>query len=358
MILFTGDIFLGLKNFNIDKELETYLVQSKIIVSNFENVIQDDNFEKRNDKLSILTIKRKNLENYLNKIKISHLFVLGNNHIHDLGYKGIDKTMNILNNFKNISYTGIDIKPQIYKPNIINYNNKKIALLSVSTDDPEVMSILATETKKGVLDYNDHEIFKIIEFYKTIVDYFVIVPHWGREYLRYPSAQQRKIAHKWIDYGVDLIVGHHPHVIQGKEIYKGKYIYYSLGNFIFPDFSYKDGSMHSWNQENNCSVILQIDFSSEIQIKEIGSKFNTKTSKLSLNNSSVIRLTKNSKILKLDNYSFKKYYIFYQKELYSFLKKEYSLVTYLSKLFPKHYKYNRLVFFIIRLNKIIVRWIT
>lgn len=358
MILFTGDIYLGLQKFNIDKELEDYLVKSEIIISNFENVIEDENFVQRNDKLSILTTNPQNLENYLNKIRTNHLFILGNNHIHDLGYNGIDKTIDSLNNFRNVTFTGIDKIPNIYKPKIINFNKKKIALLSVSTDDPEVMSILATQTKKGVLDYYDNKIFQIIKSTKKTIDYFIIIPHWGREYLRYPSIQQRKIAYRWIDCGADLVVGHHPHVIQGKETYKGKSIYYSLGNFLFPEFSYKDGSIHSWNKENNSSIILQVDFNSEIKIKEIGLNFNSKKGKLLLDNDSLIKFKNYSEYLKLEKYSFKKYYVIYQKELYNFLKKEYSLLNYLSKLFPKHKKYNRLIFFIVRLNKFISKWIT
>lgn len=61
----------------------------------------------------------------------------------------------------------------------------------------------------------------------------VFFVHWGNEYINRPSLQQKKFAHWLIDAGLDLIVGMHPHVLQGYEDYKGKRIYYSLGNFIF-----------------------------------------------------------------------------------------------------------------------------
>ena len=57
--------------------------------------------------------------------------------------------------------------------------------------------------------------------------------HWGNEFINYPYSQQKRFAHWLIDAGFDLIIGMHPHILQGYEIYKGKYIFYSLGNFVF-----------------------------------------------------------------------------------------------------------------------------
>jgi poly-gamma-glutamate synthesis protein (capsule biosynthesis protein) len=61
-------------------------------------------------------------------------------------------------------------------------------------------------------------------------------PHWGTEYALTPNKKQVRLAHEWIDAGVDVIIGHHPHVIQSVEVYKDKYIFYSLGNFIFDQY--------------------------------------------------------------------------------------------------------------------------
>lgn len=70
--------------------------------------------------------------------------------------------------------------------------------------------------------------------------YIVIFPHWGREKFYYPEPADRTLAHRLIDAGADLIVGHHPHVVQPIETYKGKKIFYSLGNFILPQAFYAD----------------------------------------------------------------------------------------------------------------------
>ena len=61
----------------------------------------------------------------------------------------------------------------------------------------------------------------------------VLFVHWGNEYINRPSSQQKKFAHWLLDSGFDLIIGMHPHIMQGYEDYNGKRIYYSLGNFVF-----------------------------------------------------------------------------------------------------------------------------
>ena len=63
--------------------------------------------------------------------------------------------------------------------------------------------------------------------------YKIIYVHWGNEYINRPSQSQVFFAHMLVDMGFDLVIGMHPHVLQGFEIYKSKYIFYSLGNFSF-----------------------------------------------------------------------------------------------------------------------------
>ncbi len=66
----------------------------------------------------------------------------------------------------------------------------------------------------------------------------IVTPHWGEEYQTEPTNFQRTMAEKWINLGADMVIGHHPHVIQIKEEIVGKPVYYSLGNFVFDqDFS-------------------------------------------------------------------------------------------------------------------------
>ncbi len=67
-------------------------------------------------------------------------------------------------------------------------------------------------------------------------DLVIVSIHWGTEYVTHSNARQQELAHTFIDAGADLVIGHHPHVRQESELYNGKMIYYSLGNFLFDQY--------------------------------------------------------------------------------------------------------------------------
>lgn len=67
-------------------------------------------------------------------------------------------------------------------------------------------------------------------------DFIVVYTHWGTEFMDKPSERNKELAHEFIDKGADLIIGSHPHVVQTKEKYRSKMVYYSLGNFIFDQY--------------------------------------------------------------------------------------------------------------------------
>lgn len=71
------------------------------------------------------------------------------------------------------------------------------------------------------------------EFATLTSDFKIAYIHWGVEFINFPSIDQIRFAHWLIDLGYDLIIGMHPHILQGYEVYKGKHIFYSLGNFVF-----------------------------------------------------------------------------------------------------------------------------
>jgi len=76
----------------------------------------------------------------------------------------------------------------------------------------------------------------IVEEIKAVrenLDCLVLSLHWGDEFVDYPSPEQVSMAHEFVENGADIIIGHHPHIIQGIESYKGGVIAYSLGNFVF-----------------------------------------------------------------------------------------------------------------------------
>jgi gamma-polyglutamate biosynthesis protein CapA len=74
-------------------------------------------------------------------------------------------------------------------------------------------------------------------------DVVIVSMHHGIEYMPKPSKDQVTFAHAAIDAGADLVIGHHPHVIQGAESYRGRWIYYSLGNFVFDQYQ-REATQH------------------------------------------------------------------------------------------------------------------
>ena len=84
-----------------------------------------------------------------------------------------------------------------------------------------------------VIDGAPERVLNQIKRYKRPDNLVIVVMHWGSELDTVPRPWQQTLGRKFIDAGADAVVGHHPHVVQGIELYKGKYIAYSLGNFAF-----------------------------------------------------------------------------------------------------------------------------
>jgi len=140
---------------------------------------------------------------------------LANNHAGDCRAKGMTDTEDYLSK-SGIDYFGKSSVNDSYIEKEIN--GKKIVFLGIDI----------TIHSDDLTQYYD-----LIKKLKEINDYLVVNIHWGYEYHALPSQIQKDIAHALVDSGADLIIGHHPHVVQPVEIYKDKAIFYSLGNFIF-----------------------------------------------------------------------------------------------------------------------------
>lgn len=91
----------------------------------------------------------------------------------------------------------------------------------------------ATPDLAGVAPLVEEDIKEDIAANRDKVDILIVSLHWGTEYSQVPTAEQRRMARELVDTGADIILGHHPHVLQGIEVYKDGLIAYSLGNFIF-----------------------------------------------------------------------------------------------------------------------------
>lgn len=155
---------------------------------------------------------------------------LANNHIYDYGQKGFDDTIDTLEKI-NVNYFGEGHKW------ITEVNGIKFGFLGYQ-------GWVASESLLKAIKED-------IENLKKEVEIVVVSFHWGIERATTPNEVQKTLAYYSIDNGADLIIGHHPHVIQGIEYYKGKYINYSLGNFCFGGNS---------NPSDKDTYIFQADF--------------------------------------------------------------------------------------------------
>ena len=185
------------------------------------------------------------------QLNVKGLF-LANNHIMDFGANGLMETIKHLQNI-DVTYCGAGINLfEAVKPIIFDCDSTKVAFLNFGWDVEE--TVYAKENSAGCAPLDRNLILSSVRKLHNEVDFVVVSLHWGFEYNRLPMPRDISLAHDIIDAGADLIIGHHPHCVQPVEIYKGKHIYYSLGNFYF-------GSVRKeYNVSFNESIKNQSDY--------------------------------------------------------------------------------------------------
>lgn len=229
-LLFTGD-FVCIEEIN--KELFSNrfidLINEQDIFSvNLEGPIVK-NIENKVKKIGPVVFNNKVTINQIVKFD-NVVFALANNHIYDYGREGLKNTIEYLQR-KNISFVGAGIsQSKIYKPLIKVVNGLKIGFINVAENGFGSSDI---NSNSGYAYILSDETEKCIENLKSQVDYIILISHIGAENWDIPLPEVRNIYKKFVDLGVDIIIGHHPHVPQGWEEYNGGLIFYSLGNFVF-----------------------------------------------------------------------------------------------------------------------------
>ncbi|WP_145319369.1 CapA family protein [Paenibacillus xylanexedens] len=158
---------------------------------------------------------------------------LANNHILDQGVEGLVDTLTYLKEY-GIAHTGAGMnRDEAYAPAYLERKGMKIALLGFSRVVPET-SWKAEGNRAGVAEaYDSTGAVTAIQEARNKADLVIVVAHWGEERVSTPNSDQTRLAREFVDAGADLVIGGHPHVLQGLEYYKGKWIAYSTGNFIF-----------------------------------------------------------------------------------------------------------------------------
>lgn len=240
-LIAVGDIFLKTRNNKapFSKVKET-LKDKDILFGNLETVLSTEGREK--EKAVPLHISPEKVK-YLKEVDFD-ILNLANNHIMDLGIEGFNKTLEILRK-NNLNFIGARNKPE-QNYTIFEKLGIKLSFLGYSHS-----GFILPQKNIWINKLDLKDIIKDIKLCKKRSDFIIVSLHWGIENVFYPSPKQIEFAHKLIDAGATIILGHHPHVVQGIEKYKNGLIAYSLGNFQF------DPSVS--NSPNNQSFILIIE---------------------------------------------------------------------------------------------------
>ena len=144
---------------------------------------------------------------------------IGNNHIDNFGQAGIVSTIESVEN-SGIEYFG-DFRIRGSGNHMLkDFDGTRIAFVGYN-------QFVANSREVALKDVGDA---------RGTADFVVVYAHWGKEYENGAREEEVLLAHEFVDKGADLVIGSHPHVIQNKEAYKGKMIYYSLGNFVFDQY--------------------------------------------------------------------------------------------------------------------------
>jgi hypothetical protein len=173
--------------------------------------------------------------NVLSKVGFN-VFSLANNHMMDHGEEGLFETIKVLRK-AGIKYCGAgnDLK-EACAPVYIDINdNMRIAFLgrsSVIVNSPSY----AKKDSPGIAFFDMEETKKKVANCKNKAELVILMMHWGIEEYRYPAPDQKQTAKELIKAGADIIIGHHPHVMQGAEKINNNLVCYSLGNFLFDEF--------------------------------------------------------------------------------------------------------------------------
>lgn len=206
-----------------------FLKDSDITFANLENPL----IEGRAIKPNQMTLRADPEQAQVLKSTGFDVLSLANNHIADFDDAGINTTIKALDD-ADIAHVGAGSDALTAgAPVYIARKGLTFAFLAYTFADGADPQNEAGKNKPGVAFMRSPRLAKAIREARLDADFIIVSMHAGSEYADEQNQTQLVFAHKAIDNGADLVVGHHPHVVQPLEKYRGKYILYSLGNFVF-----------------------------------------------------------------------------------------------------------------------------
>lgn len=163
---------------------------------------------------------------------------LANNHAGDYGDPALVDTLDLVRS-AGIATVGAGMNiTEAHEAKIVEANGLRVAFLAYNQISPA--SFAATATSPGTAFMDRQRMAAEVRTARERADLVVVSCHWGTEYSAYPNASQKELAQALADAGADLVIGHHPHVVQGLRFDRQTFTVYSLGNFVFDfdsDFS-------------------------------------------------------------------------------------------------------------------------
>lgn len=156
-----------------------------------------------------------------------NLFSMANNHIYDYDKIGLEETKRAFSQFPVI---GVGDEDEAYGLKVESIDGIRYGFVSYGENG---FGALNGDKNVGYAWVNNDRVNNDLQVYKKLVDFLIVQVHAGVELLDVPIPEWRARYYEIIDNGADIIIGHHPHVVQTVELYKGKPIFYSLGNFYF-----------------------------------------------------------------------------------------------------------------------------
>ena len=183
---------------------------------------------------------------------------LANNHVMDYGTAGLQDTLAALAREGIVGFCAGPTLPAARRGVVVERRGLRIGLLGylfLGDNSIEPPAIFAGPGRPGVAGHHwsaaavEAMVRQDVASLRPRVDALVVSFHWGREKRHEPEAYQRRLGRAAVDAGAQVVVGHHPHVIQGLEAYRGGLIAYSLGNFVFGG---------KWRPEDTDAILLKV----------------------------------------------------------------------------------------------------
>jgi len=188
-----------------------------------------------------------------------HVVSLANNHMFDCLEEGFLRLRDELDAM-GIAWFGAGLSlEEAAAPAIVEAKGVRLAFLGFA-DQRSGARHFASEDHWGVAPLQMEAILDRIRGLKRDVDHVIVSPHWGEERLLIPAPRQIDQARAFVDAGASMVLGHHPHVIQGLEVHAGAPIVYSLGNFIANEVPYANGDVLRWNRAERIGCLLTATF--------------------------------------------------------------------------------------------------